>query len=339
MIIVMVIPTGIGADIGGHAGDGNPVAKLIASTCDTLITHPNVLNASDINEMTENTLYVEGSMLDKFLEGRIGLEKVYINKILLVVNALTNEIQNAANAAKVTIGSHIDIVELKKPLRMVAKINSSGMATGDIFNLEEMVGQISKHKHDVIIVNTPIDTEDNKVMEYLSNDGGVNVWGGVEAMLSKLASDRLGRPVFHAPVENSEVFKNFNEVVDPRKAAEIVSMCYIHCCFKGAHKAPKISLKNMAYWNTDIDFLVTPANVFGRPHRACVNAGIKVIAVKENKTVLNDQMPEEFIIVDSYLEAVGVISAMKAGVSLDSIRRPIEHTQVLDKINHIRGIS
>ena len=48
---VLLVPTGIGAAIGGHAGDATPVARLLASVCDTLVTHPNVVNASDINEM------------------------------------------------------------------------------------------------------------------------------------------------------------------------------------------------------------------------------------------------------------------------------------------------
>jgi hypothetical protein len=44
---VLLVPTGIGAEIGGHAGDATPVARLLATVCDTLITHPNVVNASD----------------------------------------------------------------------------------------------------------------------------------------------------------------------------------------------------------------------------------------------------------------------------------------------------
>ena len=52
--VVFLVPTGINATIGGHAGDAGPVARLLASVCDTLITHPNVVNASDINEMPEN---------------------------------------------------------------------------------------------------------------------------------------------------------------------------------------------------------------------------------------------------------------------------------------------
>ena len=67
MIVVLIVPTGLGAEIGGHAGDANPVAKLLGACCDKLITHPNVVNGSDINEMPENALYVEGSILDRFL--------------------------------------------------------------------------------------------------------------------------------------------------------------------------------------------------------------------------------------------------------------------------------
>ncbi len=60
---VMIVPTGIGAEIGGHAGDATPVARMMAAACDTLITHPNVVNASDINELPEKGVYVEGSVL------------------------------------------------------------------------------------------------------------------------------------------------------------------------------------------------------------------------------------------------------------------------------------
>ena len=67
--VVFLIPTGIGAEIGGHAGDATPAAQLMAETCDTLILHPNVVNASDINEMPANSLYVEGSVIARLLMG------------------------------------------------------------------------------------------------------------------------------------------------------------------------------------------------------------------------------------------------------------------------------
>ncbi len=64
---VFIVPTGIGAEIGGHSGDATPVVRMLAGICDNLITHPNAVNASDLNEMTENSLYVEGSVLTRWL--------------------------------------------------------------------------------------------------------------------------------------------------------------------------------------------------------------------------------------------------------------------------------
>jgi len=73
---------------------------------------------------------------------------------------------------------------------------------------------------------------------------------------------------------------------------------------------------------------VTPINVFGRPHVACLKADIPIIAVEENKTVLNDRMPESVIIAKNYLEVAGIISARKAGVTLSSVRRPLKKIKV-----------
>ena len=329
MNVVFIVPTGIGAAIGGHSGDATPAAKLIASVCDTLFVHPNVVNASDLNEMTANMLYVEGSILDRFLEGQLGLEEVYSNKMLLAVNApVLPEVVNAVSAARATIGADIEIVEFETPLKMVAVV-TDGRASGDIYNLDAALQQIAKYDFDVLVVNTPIETNDEEVRDYLTADGGTNVWGGVEAKLSKLMSEKLNKPVLHAPVENSEVFKTFNEIVDPRKSAEMVSMCYLHCCLKGGHTAPKISIKDSAYWDTDIDFLISPVGVIGRPHLACLKRSISIIAVKENTTVLNDEMPDSVIIAENYLEVVGIISAKKAGVTVSSTRRPLGKTKII----------
>lgn len=43
---VMIVPTGVGAAIGGYAGDALPVARALASVVDCLISHPNVCCSS-----------------------------------------------------------------------------------------------------------------------------------------------------------------------------------------------------------------------------------------------------------------------------------------------------
>ena len=105
MNIVLVVPTGIGCEIGGHAGDANPVAKLMGVCCDNLILHPNVVNSSDVNEMPENSWYVEGSCLDRFLMGELCLDRPRLNKILIAVNKADWQSINAVSGARATIGS------------------------------------------------------------------------------------------------------------------------------------------------------------------------------------------------------------------------------------------
>ena len=43
---LLLIPTGIGCEQGGFAGDALPVARLLAAASDCLITHPNVMNGA-----------------------------------------------------------------------------------------------------------------------------------------------------------------------------------------------------------------------------------------------------------------------------------------------------
>ena len=58
---MLVIPTGVGAKIGGFAGDGLPVARVMSSMVDTLITHPNVVNGAMLYWPMPNMLYTEAS--------------------------------------------------------------------------------------------------------------------------------------------------------------------------------------------------------------------------------------------------------------------------------------
>jgi len=327
MNIVLIVPTGIGAEIGGHAGDGSPAAKLFGSLCDNLITHPNVVNASDINEMPENTLYVEGSILDRFLRGEIYLKKVHRNKILLVVNPPVDiNTINSVSAARVTIGANISIVVLETPLQLIANYKN-GKASGIVIGWDDLIEQVNKYEFDALAIQTKIEV-DKEVAECYLRNGGINPWGGVEAKASKLISDGLDKPVAHAPLD-SGLFNDFKEIVDPRLSAEVVSISYLHCIIKGLNKAPRIDY-NSGLSIDDVDFLISPYGCVGEPHWACMKSGIPIIVVRENKTCLNEEIPKEFIVVENYLEAAGLISCYKAGITVESIRRPIESTIIIE---------
>lgn len=193
MNAVMIIPTGIGCEVGGHAGDATPSAKLVASVCDNLIIHPNVTNASDINESTENMLYVEGSILDRFLQGQIALEEVYQNRILLAVNKpVMNETINSINAARNTIGCDISIIELDVPLTLKGIFKPDGSASGIMTGADEAIKQIGiykqDHPFDALAIQTVISVTKEVAVKYLK-EGGVNPWGGVEAICSRYFSN------------------------------------------------------------------------------------------------------------------------------------------------------
>lgn len=331
MNVVMVVPTGIGCEIGGHAGDATPAARLLASACDTLIVHPNVVNASDINESTENMWYVEGSILDRFLEGQIALEEVYSNRILLIVNKpIMPETINSVNAAKNTFGGDLDVMELDTPLTLKGSFTADGRATGVMTGEEEALAQIRRERHhqpfDVLAVQTVIDIP-KEVQERYLRVGGVNPYGGAEAVCSRFFSRELSVPCAHAPYE-SGMMKTFNEVVDPRMAAEVVSVSYIHCVLSGLHTAPRIanyhSMSKSTMRVDDIDLMVSPYGCWGRPHDACADWDIPIIFVKENKTIYSDQpiVPlGKHYFVENFMEAAGIITGMKAGVTRASVGR------------------
>lgn len=329
MNVVMVIPTGIGCKVGGHAGDASPSARLLAAVCDNLIIHPNVVNASDINEMTSNMWYVEGSILDRFLQGQIALEDVYSNKILLIVNKpLMSETINSVNAARNTLGVEVDIIELNATLSLKGIFKIDGRASGVMQGEVEACQQVFEERkfcYDVIAIQTVIDVDAKTSEHYLTN-GGVNPWGGAEAVCSRYFSREFEVQCAHSPFE-SGVLNKFNEVVDPRMAAEVVSISYLHCILKGLHRAPKVVEYNSRAKDTlrvdDIDLMVSPDGCWDTPHEACANWEIPIIFVRENKNIYPplEVIPKNCIMVENYVEAAGVISAMKAGVSCKAVRR------------------
>lgn len=330
----MIIPTGLGCEIGGDAGDATPAARLLGQVSDKLILHPNVVNASDINEMPPNARYVEGSMLDDFLYGSVNLQEVRSNRILVAVNKpAMPETINAINAARVTLGVDASYIELDTPLMMTGIINEDGTAGGTYSGVRELLDQIKDLSFDALAIATPIDVPRDVAKEYFKHRG-VNPWGGIEAIVSRLITQALEKPCAHAPVQSEIVLqevmdKEWNYVCDPRMAPEIVSNCFLHCVLKGLHKAPRPCRRSVGFSHDIVDVLVSPYGCWGSPHDSCEHFGIPIIVVLENTCVLEYTENYTPIFAKNYLEAAGMIAAMEAGISLETLRRPIESVRRL----------
>ena len=342
---VLVIPTGIGADIGGHAGDGTPVAQLLASVCDTLITHPNVVNASDINETPVNSLYVEGSALSRMLMGTIGLQPVRANRVLVVIDshsdrAFVDGAVNAVNAARSSYGLICTrIVELDPPLDMRSRYSASGTAVGYVAGLDRLFDVLDEDRldYEAVAISSIISVPPSYHRDYFESGGKmVNPWGGVEAMLTHTVSTLYDVPSAHSPMLESEDIASMDTgIVDPRMAAEAISLTFLQSILKGLQRSPKIVTDPHAMQDgsvltvSDVACLVIPDGCVGLPTLAALEQGIPVIAVRENKNLMRNDLAAlpwsrgQLHTVENYWEAVGVMAALKAGIDPKAVRRPI----------------
>ena len=77
--------------------------------------------------------------------------------------------------------------------------------------------------------------------------------------------------------------------------------------------------------------MISPMGCLGEPHEACLERGIPIVVVRENRSVLDDYEDgdERFLFVDNYIEAAGLLMAMRAGIHPSSVRRPLGPTRVL----------
>ena len=342
---VLLIPTGIGCDIGGHAGDATPVARLLAGSCDTLILHPNVVNASDINEAPENALYCEGSVVTRLMMGTLGVRTVRSNRVLVIYDGdhhplFKKATQNAVNAARATYGlTCAGILEMDEPVRLKAEVSRSGRATGSIENLEHLLHELSARREtfDAVALASVIEVSQETHLEYFTGDGAtINPWGGVEALLTHAVTTALDVPSAHSPMMESEEIASADlGVVDPRIGAEAVSLTFLNCVLKGLQRSPQL-VTDEALWGhgavltaADVSCLVIPDGCLGLPTIAALHQGVPVIAVRENRNLMKNDLdllpwgPHQFFRVDNYWEACGVMAALRAGIDPHSTRRPI----------------
>jgi hypothetical protein len=350
---VFLVPTGIGSDIGGHAGDATPAARVLAEACDRLITHPNVVNASDLNEMPENALYVEGSTITRMMMGTAALQRVRSNRVLVImddheITMFANDTLNAVSAARATYGLDCPkVVKLNPPLRMSAEFTKSGRAAGVVEGLDRIRVVLDENEgtFDAVAIASVIDCDDEYHEAYFHCDGEmINPWGGVEAMLTHTVSMLYEIPTAHSPMLESDKVANFDlGIVDPRLAAEAVSLTFVQCMLKGLQRSPRIvtdpDVMREAGMLTaaDVSCLVIPDKCVGLPTLAALEQGISVVAVRENTNLMKNDLEllpwadGQLHIVENYWEAVGVMTALKAGIKPDSLRRPIGATRVEDK--------
>ncbi len=336
---VLIIPTGIGAAIGGYAGDALPVAKVMAQVCDRLITHPNVLNGASLYWNLPNAFYVEGYGLDKFAAGCWGLRPVRTNKVgLLLDQGIEPELRlrhiQAADAVRATLGLTLtDYVITDAPLNVELQTALSGSSWGTIGNPDSLLRAaeilIKKAGAEAIAVVTrfPDNLDEEAVQKYRHGEG-VDPLAGAEAVISHLLVRTFQIPCAHSPALLSEPPK---PDLSPRSAAEELGYTFLPCVLVGLSRAPQfiVEKKRVAseqedIWADQVDAAIAPATACGSSTLLSLSQKrCQIITVEENKTLIKvppQPLGIKAIEVNSYLEAVGVLAAHKSGINPSALR-------------------
>ncbi len=244
---VLIIPTGIGAAIGGYAGDALPVARTLASVTDRLITHPNVLNGAQLYWPMPNVYYVEGYGLDQFAAGRWALQPVHQNPIGLVIDqSIEDDLRwrhlQAADAARATLGLDVRAhIITDRPLGVTLKTTESGASWGTLTNpgsllraTERLIAE-ARVRAIAVVARFP-DDKDSAQLEAYRQAQGVDPLAGAEAVISHLVVRTFKIPCAHAPALAPLPLE---PTISARSAAEEIGYTFLSCVLAGLSRAPQ----------------------------------------------------------------------------------------------------
>lgn len=285
-----IVPTGIGASIGGFAGDASPYAKKF-NKISKLIVNPNVVNAGGFSGIDSNMLYIEGYSLDEFFKGKIGLKESSNNKIGIIIDkALPEDVLNVhintINAVNAVYGIDCTEIEItEEEVGVEFFVNKQGISMGSVKNIETLkkAGEnLLKRGCKALAIVCLFDDETSEDYE---NGIGVDPIGGVEAIISHYISRELKVPCAHSPA-----FRDYSissKIVNKKASSEYITPTFLPCILIGLNNAPKLT-NNGNITIENLDYLVMPANALGAiPVFEAIKRNIKVFAIEENVTLLN----------------------------------------------------
>lgn len=305
-----IVPTGLGASIGGYAGDASFWARKFASKFQ-LIVNPNVVNAGCFSGITENMLYTEGYSIDEFFKNKLNLSPITKqNKIGVIFDksipqGILNVHINTMNAVKTIYGCDIigyDITDENCGVEF--NVDSSKISTGSVKNISTILEsgkRLLEKGADALAIVCRFEDDD---FDDYSNGIGVDPVGGVEAIISHYISRELKVPCAHSPAFDDITISQ--DIVNARCSAEYITPTYLPCILLGLSQAPTLNFDNTGLSINDLKFLVMPYNCLGSiPVFEALKRNINVYAIKENKTVLDitaDKISNNIIVIDTYQE-------------------------------------
>ncbi len=345
MPTLMLVPTGIGCDIGGYAGDALPSARLLAAASGCLITHPNVMNGASLYWSDSRLHYVEGYGLDRFAVGDWGLRPVRKQRIGLLLDAgiepqLAQRQIQVAEGCRASLGLDIGpVISTDAPLDVTLERGASGASWGRLGCPDALLRAGERLKQAgataiAVVARFPEDPENDELAAYRQGSG-VDVLAGAEAVISHLLVKHLQIPCAHAPALDP---LPLDHQLDPRAAGEELGYTFLACVLVGLSRAPDLVTGHRQPGDLDaaqLGAVVVPDGALGgEAVLACVERNLPVVSVA-NPSVLSVTadalgLSQSVFHVSSYSEAAGLLLALREGLSPASLGRPLTALQRLD---------
>lgn len=347
-VAVSIIPTGVRAEIGGFAGDATPSTNLLASACDYLVTNPNAVTASDIYFAQDNVLYLEGNLICQLMLGNIGVIPEKRDHIAAVIEKPKDErflhnALNALNGLRAVGGITIDpVIVTSGPIETACTYSPFGNASGEFQGMNELMEAldvVDQSSAGAVALMTTLLVDDSIRQAYYRGESIPNPWGGAEAIMTHMTTNFYGLTAAHAPLLLEWEHTGFGNLVDPRDGAELISSAYVCSPLNGLINSPRpvsfdtpvapgetrISVEN-------VSAVVMPETTVGNiPFLASLDQGVPVILVKDNTTMYNitpealqiETKGRQIYRVNSYMEASGLLLALRNGITPESTLRPL----------------
>ncbi len=334
---LMVVPTGIGCEVGGYAGDAVPAARLLAAASGCLMTHPNVMNGASLYWSDPRIHYVEGSSLDRFAAGELALEPVRSQRIGLLLDAGIEEDLRlrhlqVADGCRASLGLTLGPVETTAaPIGVSLSQGESGASWGQLERPDVLLAAGERLRDAgataIAVVARFPDDADSEALTAYRQGGGVDALAGAEAVISHWLSRQLNLPCAHAPALSP---LEIDPQLDPRAAGEELGYTFLPCVLVGLSRAPALWPAAEAPAGSvrpdQIGAVVAPAGALGGAAvLACAERGVPVIAV-ENPCVLSvtaEALGIEVLPASNYSEAAGLLLALREGINPEALRRPL----------------
>jgi hypothetical protein len=346
-VAVSIIPTGVRAEIGGFAGDATPSTNLLSAACDYLVTNPNAVTASDIYFAEDNVLYLEGNLICQLLLGNIAVIPEKRKTIAAIIEKpkderFLNNVLNALNGLRTVGGVKIDpVIVTGGKVETQCTYSQHGNASGEFKGIDELMKAldvVERSSARAVALITTLQVNDQVRQAYYRGESIPNPWGGAEAILTHMTTNFYPFTAAHAPLLLEWEHTGFGRLVDPRDGAELISSAYVCSPLKGLINSPcpvpfdlPLPPGSQRLGVENISAVVMPETTVGNiPFFASLDQNIPIILVKNptqyditpSHLKINHQHRQIYY-VNSYMEAAGMLLALRNGISPESTIRPL----------------